>query len=360
MVDGFLVMVASTIRGAVHAVSVLLAGSLAAQAPIPVPASHLSMEGTASTNVPFGRSTPTRVQYAYDAMLFAGPVTITGVQFRLDGGAVASNKTVDCEMSMSTLPLPLVQLSAQFSQNRGGDEVNVLPRQILTLPAQSNGATPNPYLTAVPFATPFSYDPANGGLVLEIVVHGQPPGAYSLDVTYVCNSPMVPVGPSSCLQSNGLPLGCESATTGVQWGRPWITRAFDMAPGSIVVMALGTRETGSWAGLQLPQDLGIVGANGCFVSIDAAVVFYDTAANDGTATFPFAIPNDPQVLGEWLRFQGAVFDAAANPLGLVTSQAQKVQVCGWEPVGRVWSSGTSAAFGTLEIGLSAVAQFTTQ
>jgi hypothetical protein len=55
-----------------------------------------------------------------------------------------------------------------------------------------------------------------------------------------------------------------------------------------------------------------------------------------------------------------VFDAAANPLGLVTSQAQKVQVCGWEPVGRVWSSGTSAAFGTLEIGLSAIVQFSTQ
>lgn len=360
MVDGFLVMVASTCQGAVFAASVLLAGALAAQTPIPVPSSHLTMEGTASTNVPFGRSTPTRVQYAYDAMLFSGPVTITGVQFRLDGGAVAPNKTVDCEISMSTLPLPLVQLSTQFSQNRGTDEVNVLPRQILTLPAQASGATPNPYLAPVTFATPFSYDPANGGLVMEIVVFGQPPGAYSLDVTYVCSSPMQPVGPTSCLQSNGQPLGVESATTGVQWGRPWVTRAYDMVPGSIALMALGTRETGTWAGLQLPQDLGVVGASGCFVSIDVAVSFFDTAANDGTASFPFAIPNNPQLLGEWLRFQGAVFDAAANPLGLVTSQAQKVQICGWEPVGRVWSSGISSAFGTLEIGLSAVVQFTTQ
>lgn len=360
MVDGFLAMVASTSRGAAFAASVLLAGSLAAQNPIPVPASHLTMEGTASTNVPFGRSTPTRVQYAYDAMLFAGPVTITGVQFRLDGGAVAPNKTVDCEISLSTLPLPLVQLSTQFALNRGADETNVLPRQILTLPSQASGTTPNPYLAEIPFSTPFAYDPANGGLVMEIVVHGQPPGAYSLDVTYVCSSPMSPVGPTSCLQSNGLPLGVESATTGVQWGRPWITRAYDMTPGDIVLMALGTRETGTWAGLQLPQDLAVVGAAGCFVSIDVAVSFFDTAAIDGTATFPFAIPNNPQLLGEWLRFQAGVFDAAANPLGLVTSQAQKVQVCGWEPVGRVWSSGTSAAFGTLEIGLSAIVQFSTQ
>ncbi|MCK5944866.1 MAG: hypothetical protein KAI24_22955 [Planctomycetes bacterium] len=353
-------MVASTRRGTALAASVLLVGSLAAQNPLPVPASHVAMEGSASTNVPFGRSIPTRVQYVYDAMLFAGPVTITGVQFRLDGGAVVGNKTVDCEISMSTLPTSLVALSPQFAQNRGGDEVQVLPRQILTLPAQATGATPNPYLTPITFATPFAYDPQNGGLVLEVVVHGQPPGAYSLDVTYVCNSPMVPVGPASCLQSNGLPLGVESVTTGVQWGRPWITRAFDVNPGNIIVLALGTQETGTWAGLQLPQDLGVAGASGCFVSIDVAVSFYDTAAPDGTATFPFAIPNDPQVLGEWLRFQAGTFDAAANPLGLVTSQAKKVQVCGWEPVGRVWSNGISAAFGTLEIGLSAVVQFTTQ
>lgn len=360
MADGFLVMVASTCRSAAFAASVLLAGTLAGQAPLPVPASHLTMEGTASTNVPFGRSTPTRVQYAYDAVLFSGPVTITGVQFRLDGGAVVGNKTVDCEISMSTLPSPLVALSTQFSQNRGTDEVQVLPRQILTLPAQSSGTTPNPYLAPIAFATPFSYDPQAGGLVMEIVVHGQPPGAYSLDVTYVCNSPMVSVGPSSCLQSNGLPLGVESATTGVQWGRPWIARAFDAPPGSIVLLALGTQESGSWAGMQLPQDLAVIGASGCFVSIDVAASYYGTAAADGTAAFPFTIPNNPQVLGEWLRFQAGSLDPAANALGLVTSQAQKVQVCGWEPVGRVWSSGISAAFGTLEIGLSAVVQFTTQ
>jgi len=66
------------------------------------------------------------------------------------------------------------------------------------------------------------------------------------------------------------------------------------------------------------------------------------------------------VLGEWLRFQSATLDAAANSLGLVTSQAQKVQVCGWEPVGRVWSNGISAALGTREIGVSAVVQLTVQ
>jgi len=314
------------------------------------------MEGSTFTNVPFGRSTPTRVQYVYDAMLFSGPLTISQVQFRLDGGATANNKIVDCEMSMSTLPSPLIALSADFAQNRGLNETTVLNRQLLTLPAQAVGAMPNGFMTPITLSTPFSYDPAQGGLVLEIVVYGQPPGAYSLDATFVCNSPTTLIGPTSCQQSSGLPLGIESATTQVLWGRPWVARAFDAAPGSVVVLALGTQETGSWAGMNLPQDLGIIGASGCFVSIDAAATYFDFAQSDGSVTFPFFVPNNPQVLGEWIRFQAATFDPAANALGLVTSQAKKVQVCGWEPVGRVWSNGINATTGTREIGVSAVIQ----
>lgn len=353
-------MVVSTSRGTAAAVLVLLASSVVAQTTLALPTSHVAMEGSTFTNVPFGRSTPTRVQYVYDTMLFSGPVTITEVQFRLDGGVTAPNKVVDCEMSMSTLPSTLVALSTDFAQNRGADEATVLSRQLLTLPSQSIGAMPNGYLAPITLTTPFVYDPAQGGLVLEIVVHGQPPGAYVLDATFVCNSPLVPIGPTSCLQSNSLPLGVESATTQVLWGRPWVARAFDAVPGSVVVLALGTQETGSWAGLNLPQDLGVLGASGCFVSIDAAAVYYDIAPPDGSVTFPFFIPNNPNVLGEWLRFQAATFDAAANALGLVTSQAQKVQVCGWEPVGRVWSNGITLASGTREMGVAAVIQVTVQ
>lgn len=360
MVDVFLVMVDSTSRGTAAAVLVLLASSAVAQTQLPLPVSHVAMEGSTFTNVPFGRSTPTRVQYVYDAMLFGGPVTITEVQFRLDGGTTAPNKVVDCEMSMSTLPTTLVSLSTDFVLNRGADETTVLSRQLLTLPSQSTGAMPNSFLAPITLTSPFFYDPAQGGLVLEIVVHGQPPGAYALDATFVCNSPLVPIGPMSCLQSNGLPLGVESATTQVLWGRPWVARVFDAVPGSVVALALGTQETGTWAGMNLPQDLGILGANGCFVSIDAAAVYSNIAQPDGAVTFPFFIPNNPNVLGMWVRFQAGTFDAAANALGLVTSQAQKVQVCGWEPVGRVWSNGVSVANGIRELGVAAVIQVAVQ
>lgn len=360
MVDTLLVMVLSPPQSAALAALVLLSSNAAAQAALPLPASHTSMEGSTFTNVPFGRSTPTRVQYVYDSMLFSGAVTISELTFRVDGGMVVSSKNIDCEISMSTMPTPLNGLASDFAQNRGVDEQVVLTRQLITLPAQAVAAVPNEFLAPIILTTPFSFDPALGSLVIEIVIHGQPPGSYALDATYVCNSPLNPIGPTSCQQSNGLALGVESATTQVLWGRPWVARAYDAIPGSVVILALGSQETGTWAGMSLPQDLLVLGAAGCFVSIDAAFTYFGIAPANGEVTFSLLIPNNPQVLGEWIRFQAATLDSPANALGLVTSQAQKVQVCGWEPVGRVWSSGITSASGTREIGVAAVVALTVQ
>ena len=332
----------------------LLVASVAAQSSLVLPASHGAQEGTSSTNVPFGRSTPVRVQCAYDPMLFTGPVTITQLAFRLDGGTAAAQKVVDCEIRMSTMPLSLVTMSVDFAQNRGVDETVVLPQQFLTMPAQAAATGPSPFLPSLALATPFPYDPANGALLVEIVIHGQPPGAYSLDVTYACDSPDVGIGANTCTQSNGVSLNVMSASSQVMWGRPWIGRVTDAVPGSLIVFAAGTMDSGPWGGFVLPQDLGALGAPGCVLGIDVAATWYSLALGDGTASFPFTLTNSPSVLGDWIRFQAAAFDPAANALGLVPRQAKKVQICGWEPVARLWSSGITAQFGTREIGLAPV------
>ena len=62
------------------------------------------------------------MQYVYGASLFGGPVVLTGVQLRADGGAALGGKLVDCEMLMSTAPAPLVAMSSQFALNRGADD----------------------------------------------------------------------------------------------------------------------------------------------------------------------------------------------------------------------------------------------
>lgn len=331
-----------------------------AQTPLVVPFSHAATEGTTSTNVPFGRSTPVRVQQVYDPMLFPGARTITQVAFRLDGAATAASKQVDCEMRLSTCPLPLVLTGSNFAGNRGLDETIVLPRQLLTLPASSAAATPSPFLAAIPLAVPFAYDPQNGALCLEVVVFGQPPGAYTLDATFVCTSPEIAVGPTACQPQVGLPLRVESSSTQVLWGRPWVARALDAPPGSLVLLAIGSGSTGSWNGASLPVDLTPAGAPSCFVSIDVLQAFFQVALGDGSAQFGFQVPNDPRLLGAWIHFQAGALQTGLNAMGVVTSQAKKVQVCGFEPVVRIWSSGITATDGVRELGTAPVLQLTVQ
>jgi len=333
---------------------------LAAQTPLVLPLSHASQEGTSSSNLPFGRGTPVRLQCAYDGSQLPGPVVITALAVRLDGGAQANAKQVDYELRMSTLPRPLVQLAADFASNRGADEQVVLPRQIRQLPGGGAMPGPAPFQPAIGLAVPFAYNPQQGPLLIEWIVHGQPPGSYALDLTYVCDSPEVSFGPGACLPQAGLPLLVESATTQVMWGRPWQLRVRQAPAAALVMLALGNQESGPWQGFQLPQELSQLGAPGCHLAIDASATFFAVAAGDGSAGFGFQIPNQPAAVGLWFRYQAAALVPQANPLGLVTSQARKVPLCGMAPVGRVWASGLVALQGSLELGSAAVLQCFTQ
>jgi hypothetical protein len=335
-------------------------GAAPAQSPWVAPASHASREGSGTTNLPFGRSTAVRVQCAYDRRLFAQPVTISALALRLDGGATAAAKQVDAELRLSTAATPLLGIGPSFAANRGLDEVVVVPRQLWSLPAQALGSTPNPFLPAVPFAVPFAYDPARGPLLVEFVVHGQPPGAYALDITYVCDSAEVAVGPPSCPVPGSGPLQVASAATQVMWGRPWTAQVLGAPPFALTTLALGTTDSGVWQGFALPADLGALGAPGCVLAIDLAASLFAAAGGDGSAAYQFTIPNDPGLVGYWIRFQGGALVPAANQLGLVTSQGRKVEVCGFEPVARVWAAGLTATSGALEIGVAPVVQFTVQ
>jgi hypothetical protein len=313
-----------------------LGASLAAQRTVTVPPPSAMPDGTARFDVPFGRGTPARVQFAYDAPLFAGPTTLTAIVFEPDG-ADANEKTIDCELRLSTMPAPAARLAPVFAENRGADATVVLPRQRVVLAPRR----------PIALAVPFHLDPARGGLLLEIVVHGQDAVPCALAATRPPVSRQVPIGPASCPGSSGERLDAGSVLPAAVWGRPWAVRVGNASPGAVVLLAFGTRESGTWAGLQLPQELSALGAPGCSLAIDVAAAWYSVAGGDGSAVFPFVLP-DANARGVWLRFQGASFDAAANRLGLVTSRAQKVQVCSAVAVGSVWSDGIAAESGTIE------------
>ena len=92
-------------------VALLTAAAAHAQSQLVLPASHATVDGSTSTNVPFGRSTAVRVQCAYDSMLFSGPGTITQLAFRMDANVTGAAKAVDCEVHLSTMAVPLVAIA---------------------------------------------------------------------------------------------------------------------------------------------------------------------------------------------------------------------------------------------------------
>lgn len=331
---------------------VLLLSGVGLPGQVVVPPSHAALEGTTSTNVPFGRSTAMRCQLAYDGSLFPRAGVIDAIALRLDGGTTAAGKSVELELRASTMPLPLLSMQGGFAINVGADVQTVFARRLLSLPPLGTAATPSPFHCAIPFDAAFAFDPARGPLLLDFAVHGQPPGAYPLDATYVCESPTEYYGPAGCGPQGGLPLAALAATRQVMWGQSVTLQVRDARPFTVAGLFLGSIEQGQWGGVTLPFDLSPLGAAGCPLSIDVLTSVYGQTDVTGVLSFTFGLPARPSLVGNYVRFQGVAAEPSANALGIITSQGAKVRVCGWERVARVWASGASATDGFREIGLA--------
>ena len=84
-------------------------------------------------------------------------------------------------------------------------------------------------------------------------------------------------------------------------------------------------------GLNVPGiDLGIIGAPGCAAHVDITQAVGSVISNLGvpglSMTFPFAIPGSTTLLGFQLFAQTVWLDAAANPLGILTSNGVRTTV----------------------------------
>ncbi len=347
----------SGIRRHVFVLATLVAASVshdAAAQGVLLPPSHDGQIGTGWTNVPFGRSTPTRAQFVYDGSMFGGPTWINAIDFRVDEGMTAASKTLDLEIRMSSLGNSVIFVQSTFASNRGADESIVFARKIFALPAAGSGASPNATDVAIPLDQAFLFDPVDDALVVEIIVHGQPPGTYVLDQAFVCTSAQQSYGPAGCGPDGGPILRADSLTSQATWGGPLTLRVFDTLPNTAAGFMFGFQESGLWNGIELPFDLSVIGATGCSLSIDAITTTTVNTDVTGAALTTLFLPSQPEIVGDWIRFQGIALDPTANALGVTTSQPFKIQVCGWEPVARVFSSGTSAAQGLREIGVAPV------
>ncbi|CAN0476081.1 unnamed protein product, partial [Scytosiphon promiscuus] len=96
-------------------------------------------------------------------------------------------------------------------------------------------------------------------------------------------------------------------------------------PGAAGFLALGA-EIVDWLGIPLPIDLTSLVAPGCEVLIQLDQVLITVADVDGLANYPLPVPNDAGLVGKDIYAQWAATDLAANALGLVLSEALRLEV----------------------------------
>lgn len=322
-----------------------------------VPQRFAAVEAESFTGIPFGRSTGVRVQHYYGGAWFHGKTRIQSIAFRPNGGSAFAAKGVEVEIFLSTGPRSNRGLSTTFAKNRGADVRLCFRRKKIRLPAVAVAPGPRPFSAAFALDTVFLLDPSRGGLLAEIVVHGQQPGRWQLDLGTRCASNRASFGRAGCKGSNARVARADVATQALLAGKSFVMRVRDVVANGLVLAAIGARETGSWMGLSLPYAMDSIGAPGCTLNTDVALALAGAANALGEARVAGRLPATPALVGAWFRFQAIILDKRANALGLVLSNGSKTQVCGPDPLARVVATPVSAARGTLELGLVPVTQF---
>jgi hypothetical protein len=145
-----------------------------------VPNANATVEGASNNNIPFS-STTTHFHYqqVYAASEFAGlsgPHRIRGMQFRPN--ATSTNpvwqQTMDIDLRFSTTAAAPDALSTTFTANVGPDSTQVYSGPVTISTTQVTPITPGPALfdIVINFQNPFVYNPANGNLLMDVIVNG--------------------------------------------------------------------------------------------------------------------------------------------------------------------------------------------
>lgn len=126
---------------------------------------------------------------------------------------------------------------------------------------------------------------------------------------------------SGCPGSSGIPALAAVAGQVPRIGEVFSAEVTNLTVGVDVFMFVGLSAE-RWGGTALPVDLTPIGMIGCTVYTDDIGVFRLTNSG-GTAIWSLRIPN---LLGAVFYNQALAFDAAANPFGIIASNAAKATI----------------------------------
>lgn len=307
-------------RGRTTLLTALLAtfpASALAQNTLVLPVEYDRAWGRGSSSLLGGSSTRTQ-------LVFANPFPIGTVLLGVGLRPTASTSdraafTADVEVRASSTAAVPGALSSTFANNVGSDEVIVLPRQMVPIPAMPANRSTGLF-AQFPFATPFVFGTnTNTNICIEVLVHGRSTGAsWSTDRGFATASG----------RATTAGMGCGSASVGsTSSGGSYVAGStisitLSGAPPTTFAMLLAAFDMKEFApGLLLPFDLSLVGAGaGCDLLLNPG--FGPTGFltdGSGAASTSLTVPGGFGQLGIGWQWAYLVAPGPANPIGLETT-----------------------------------------
>jgi hypothetical protein len=322
---------------------------LAAQTPTHISPIGATVDlGQNQNLIPFAW-TPTAYQQVHhrDSFSSKAPALITRLRFRLGRGyRNREGRWIDVQISMAASPNDNTTATALFANNVvPGTEVQVFTRKLVSLPN-----VPDNSWAIAPFAfdVPFQFTGATH-LSWRAIVWGND----NNDATFLYPLDMWSFSGTST--TNGLFAGCRSANGAANAihtasvFRPGQVSTFDansyVAGRNLpTLLVIGTSGT-AWGSVPLPLDLAALGAPGCFLRNDILLTVPGTTSNDlyGAVSVQVAVPFRPDLFGAPVFTQVLFFEAAANSLGVFTSNGLAHTLGRNHGVARIFASGNPFA-----------------
>ncbi|MBL8897721.1 MAG: trypsin-like peptidase domain-containing protein [Planctomycetes bacterium] len=311
----------------------------------------LALDGSEGAGVSFdglAHSGPSRELTVYDGNALASlePIFIQGLAWRPDGATNGDFGPTawDLAIELSTCPHTAPNMPLLFDAVHGADR-RVVFDGIASIPLlDPSTASPAANEVAIQLATPFRWDPAAGGLAVDLRLRSKSgASARGLDATGASASGVVRLWHPSDSRATAAQVGPEARGPALRlWAEPARGRAVPYgaacgfpavattrrnpqlpAPEFAfrLVRSAPTRPALLLLGLQALQlRLDFLGATGCtwLHSSDLATIGTSTDAA-GEARIPAPLPPDPSLHGARFFAQWATIDPGVNAAGFALS-----------------------------------------
>jgi hypothetical protein len=203
----------------------------------PAVADTIIIGGTNSNNFfPFGTNAYVgEYQQIYASSRFSGPVTISEIDFATRPGSAGNMRNLNFTLGLSSTAASVAAPGTNYAANKGPDFTTVFSGPF-AFTAQGNGT----FDVLIP-VQPFTYDPAQGNLLLDVVINSASGSAAAFefggtpDAARIFNS-----GGGGAPAADPL-MGLETQLTFTPFTPPAVPE-----PSSLALLGLGTAALAGW------------------------------------------------------------------------------------------------------------------